>query len=124
MEYEEVLRVKRQGIIVVAFYQGQIFKRFEEKEKFQNMVGELKIYKSMIVFKINIFKLIEKYPKLKRSLVTLTFLKNYLKEIKKVYEENSSDFLWVKVICLIKKFIKIELTKMFRETFLQMLQDF
>ena len=91
MEYEEVLRVKRQGIIVVAFYQGQIFKRFEEKEKFQNMVGELKIYKIMIVFKINIFKLIEKYPKLKRSLVTLTFLN--LKEIKKVYEENSSDFL-------------------------------
>ena len=66
---------------MVAFYQGKIFKRFKEKEKSQEMVGKLKFKKSTIVFKINVFKLIEKYPKLKRSLVTLTFLKNYLKDI-------------------------------------------
>ena len=72
---------------MVAFYQGIIFKRFKEKEKFQEM-----IYKSTIIFKINVFKLIEKYPKLMRSSVTLTFLKNYLKDIKKVCEDNLSDF--------------------------------
>ena len=77
---------------MVAFYQGIIFKRFKEKEKFQEMVGKLKIHKSTILFKINVFKLIEKYPKLMRSSVTLTFLKNYLKDIKKVCEENSSEF--------------------------------
>ena len=77
---------------MVAFYQGKIFKRFKEKEKSQEMVEKLKIHKSTIVFKINVFKLIEKYPKLKRSSVTLTFLKNYLKGIRKVCEENSSDF--------------------------------
>ena len=59
-EYEEILRAKKKGIIVVAFYQGKIFKRFKEKEKFQEMAGKLKIYKSTIVFKINVFKLIEK----------------------------------------------------------------
>ena len=91
-EYEEILRAKRKGIIVVAFYQGKICKRFKEKEKFQEMVGKLKIHKSTIVFKINVFKLMEKYPKLKRSSVTLTFLKNFLKDIKKICEENSSDF--------------------------------
>ena len=77
---------------MVAFYQGIIFKRFKEKEKFQEMVGKLKIHKSTITFKINVFKLIEKYPKLMRSSVTLTFLKNYLKDIKKVCEDNLSDF--------------------------------
>ena len=91
-EHEEILRAKKKGIIVDAFYQGKIFKRFKEKEKFQEMVGKLKIHKSTIVFKINVFKLIEKYPKLMRSSVTLTFLKNYLKDIKKVCEENSSEF--------------------------------
>ena len=90
-EYEEILRAKRKGI-VVAFYQGKVFKLFQEKEKFIQMVGKLKIHKSTIIFKINVFKLIEKYWKLMRSSVTLTFLKNYLKDIKKVCEENSSEF--------------------------------
>ena len=33
-----------------------------------------------------------------------TFLKNYFKDIKQICEENSSDFEWVKVICLQKLF--------------------
>ena len=77
---------------MVAFYHGKIFKRFKEREQFKEMVGELKIHKRTIIFKINVFKLIEKYPKLMRSSVTLTVLKNYLKDIKKVCEENLSDF--------------------------------
>ena len=67
---------------MVAFYQGKIFKRFKENEKFHAMVGRLKIHKSTFLFKINIFRLIVKYPKLMKSSVTLTFLKNYLKDIK------------------------------------------
>ena len=92
MEYEEILRAKKKGIIMVTFYQGKIFKRFKGKEKFQEMIEKLKIHKSTIIFKINVFKLIEKYPKLMKSSVTLTFLKNYLKDIKKVCEDNLSDF--------------------------------
>ena len=38
-EYKEILRVERKGAVVVAFYQGKIFKCFKEKEKFQQMVG-------------------------------------------------------------------------------------
>ena len=91
-EYEEILRAKKKCIIMVAFYQGKIFKRFKEKEKFQERVGKLKIHKSTIIFKINVFKLIEKYPKLMRPSITLTFLKNYLKDIKKVCEDHLSDF--------------------------------
>ena len=79
-------------MIVVAFYQGKIFKHSKEKEKFQQMVGKLKIHKNTIVFKINVFKLIEKYPKLMKSSVTLTFLKNYFKDIKQICKENSSEF--------------------------------
>ena len=91
-QYEEILRTKRKGIILVAFYQGKVFKRFKEKEKFIQMVGKLKIHKSTIVFKINVFKLIEKHPKLMKSSATLTFLKNYFQDIKQICEENSSEF--------------------------------
>ena len=33
-EHEEILRAKKKGIIIIAYYQGKIFKRFKEKEKF------------------------------------------------------------------------------------------
>ena len=91
-QYEEILRTKRKGIISVMYYQGKILKHFKEKEKFIQMVSKLKILKSNINFKINIFKLIKKHPGLMKSPVTLTFLKNYLKVFKKICKENSSEF--------------------------------
>ena len=86
-KYEEILRTKRKGIISVAFHQGKVFKRFKGKEKFMHMVGKLKIHKNTIIFKINLFKLIEKHPKLMKSSVTLMFLKNYFKYIKQICKE-------------------------------------
>ena len=48
------------GIVSVAYYQGKFFKRFKEKEKFIQMISKVKIHKSTIIFKINIFRLIKK----------------------------------------------------------------
>ena len=101
-QYEDILRTKRKGMVSVMYYQGEIFKRFKEKQKFLQMVSKLKIHKSAIIFKINIFKIIEKHPGLMKLSVTLNFLKNYLKDIKKICQENSSEFELVKVICLKK----------------------
>ena len=53
-QYQKILRTKRKGIISVANYQGKLFKRFKEKEKFIQMVGKSKIYKSTLLFKINV----------------------------------------------------------------------
>ena len=72
-KYEEIPRTKRKGIIAVAFHQGKVFKLFKEKEKFMQMVKRLKIHRNTIIFKINLFKLIGKHPKLMKSSVTLTF---------------------------------------------------
>ena len=91
-QYEKVLRTTGKGIVSVVYYQGKIFKCFKEQEKFIQMVSKLKIHKSTIVFKINIFQLIEKHPRLMTSAATLTFLKNYLNDITKIYEESSSEF--------------------------------
>ena len=59
--YEDIIKTKRKGIINVAYHQGQVFKRFKEKEKFAKLVTELGIHKTTIIFKINISKLCEKY---------------------------------------------------------------
>ena len=90
--YEDITKTKKKGIINVAFYQGQIFKRFKEKEKFAKLVSELGIHKTTIIFKINVFKLCKKYPKLLKSSIGLGFFKNYHKDIKAISEENEKDF--------------------------------
>ena len=75
--YENIIKTKRKGIINVAYHQGQVFKRFKEKEKFAKLVSELGIHKTTIICKINVFKLCKKYPKLLTSSVGLGFFKNY-----------------------------------------------
>ena len=65
----------------IAYHQGKVFK----------LVSEFKVRKSTIIFKINIFKLIDKNPKLMKSSVTLGFLKNYYKDIKQICKENSNE---------------------------------
>ena len=90
--YEDIIKTKKKGIISIAYYQGKVFKRFKEKEKFVKLVSELGIHKNIIIFKINVFKSCEKYPKLLRSSINLGFFKNYHKNIKAVCKENEEDF--------------------------------
>ena len=91
-QYEDIINTKKKGIINVAFYQGQIFKSFKEKEKFAKLVNELRIHKATIIFKINVFKLCKKYPKLLKSSIGLGFFKNHHKDIKAICKENEEDF--------------------------------
>ena len=55
------------------------------------LVSEFMVHKSTIIFKINIFKLIYKHPKLIKSSVTLGFLKSYYKDTKQICKENSNE---------------------------------
>ena len=91
-QYEDIIKTKKKGIINVAFHQGQIFKRFKEKEMFAKLVNELGIHKTTIIFKINVLKVCKKYPKLLKSSIALQFFKNYHKDIKAICEENEEDF--------------------------------
>ena len=90
--YEDIIKTKRKGIINVAYHQGQVFKRFKEKEKFAKLVSELGIHKTTIIFKINMFKMCKKYPKLLASSIGLGFFKVYHKDIKAICEKNEKDF--------------------------------
>ena len=92
-QYEYIIKTKKKGIISIAYYQGKVFKRFKEKEKFIKLVSQLGIHKNTIIFKINVFKLCEKSPKLLRSSIGLGFFKNYHKDIKAVCRENEENFL-------------------------------
>ena len=91
-QYEDIIRTKKKGIMSIAYYQGKVFKRFKDKERFIKLVNEFKVHKSTIIFKINIFKFIEKYLKLMKSSIGLGLFKKYYKDIKQICEENSKEF--------------------------------
>ena len=66
-EYERLIKSQKQNIICLVNRQVLIFSNFEDSEKFLKILKELGISKSNINLKINLFKLIVKYPKLNNS---------------------------------------------------------
>ena len=53
-----------------------MFEKFKMNDNFINMVKESGISKSTILFKISIAKFVNKYPRMKKSSLSLHFLKN------------------------------------------------
>ena len=57
-----------------AYYQSQIFQKFREKEQFvSDMVSKFIVIKSTIVTKIAVKKLIDDFPKIKDSSLSLHY---------------------------------------------------
>ena len=90
--YGGIIKTKNKGIINIAYHQGQVFKRFIEKEKITKLVSELGFQKAIIIFKINVFKMCKKYPKLLKSSIDQGLFKSYHKDIKAICEEYGKDF--------------------------------
>ena len=67
-ELEEIIKNKKSQIVWLTYYQGKISQKLKSKERFVNdMISKFKVSKSMIAFKIALGRLIDKYPKIKRS---------------------------------------------------------
>ena len=53
LDAEQIIQNKKSYIVWLAYYQGQIFQKFRDKEPFMSdTVSKLKVSKSTIVFKI------------------------------------------------------------------------
>ena len=88
-KFEEIIKNKKSDIVWLAYYQGKIFQKFRSKERFVNdVVTKFKVSKSTIVFKIALCKLIDEYPKIKNSSLSLHYFKKHLKLIKEVCKES------------------------------------
>ena len=91
-KYENIIRTKKKGILSIAYHQGKVFKRFKDKENSVTLVSRLGVHKNTIIFKINVFKLCERHPKLLKSFIGLGFFKNHHKNIKGICMENAQEF--------------------------------
>ena len=92
-ECESIIRTRKKGINQIAYYQGKVFKKFKDKEKFITLVNKLGIHKTTIIFKINISKLCERQSKLSKSSINLVILKTHYKDIREICNENEQEFL-------------------------------
>ena len=91
-EYDKIIKNKKSDIIWLAYYQGQIFKKFKEKQRLVSMDFKFNVSKSTIMLKTALNKLIDDYPKIKNSSLSLHYFKKHLKMIKEVCKENASEF--------------------------------
>ena len=73
-EYEEIINI----LFVLYIGRALLLKSSQEKENLIRIMS-----KSTIIFMINMVKTIDKYPKLKKSLVSLDSLKKFLSLLKK-----------------------------------------
>ena len=90
-EFEEIIKNKKSDI--VAYHQGKIFQKFRSKERFLNdMILKFKVNKSTIAFKTALSRLIDEYPKINDSSLSLHYFKTHLKLIKEVCKENTGEF--------------------------------
>ena len=91
-ECENIIKTNKKGIVRVAYYHGKVFKKIKDKEKFSTLANQWKSHKTTIVFKINIYKLCERFPKLLNLSIGLGFLKNYFRSIEEICMENKKEF--------------------------------
>ena len=89
---ERIMKSKKNSILMLAYQQGIIFKKYKENTKFMSAVTDFKISKATINFKISIIKFIDDYPKMRKSSISLHFLKNNFRVIKDISKEYASEF--------------------------------
>ena len=70
---KRVMKSKKKNILVLAYHQAIIFKKFKENSKFKSAVSNLKIRKATINFKIGIIQFLHDYPKMRKSSISVTF---------------------------------------------------
>ena len=89
---ERLIKCSKNNILALAYQQGKVFQKFKKDNKFINTMAEFEKSKTIINFKIDIVNFKEKYPTMKKSCISLFYLKNNCQIIKNVCQEHSSEF--------------------------------
>ena len=89
---ERIMKSKKNNILMLAYHQGIIFKKYIENSRFTSAVAKFKISKATINFKIGIIKFIDDYPRMRKSSISLQFFKNNFRVIKDICKEYASEF--------------------------------
>ena len=68
---EKIIKNKKCDILWLAYQQGQVFEKLKMNDNVIDMVKKFGISKSTMLFKISIVKFVNKYPRMKKSSLSL-----------------------------------------------------
>ena len=89
---DKLTKCSKNNILVWAYQQGKVFQKFKSNNKFVSAIMEFGINKTTINFKIGIVKFTENYLKMKKSCISLFYLKNDFQVFKNVCKEHANEF--------------------------------
>ena len=89
---DNTIKINKNNILIIAYKQGKIFRKFKTDNKFISAVSAFKISKATINFEIGIAEFIDKYPRMGKSCISLYYLKNNFRIFKEVCQEDTSEF--------------------------------
>ena len=88
-QYKVIVKAEKKKDYAYVLKQGYILKKFKNTEQFFETLG---LSKCTVYFKINLYKLIKKYPHLKNPHLSVQYFKNNFKMMKLVCKENGNEF--------------------------------
>ena len=89
---DKLIRCNKNNILTLAYQQGMVFQKLKKNNKFVNAVTEFEVSKTIMNFKIDVVNFIDKYPKMRKSCISLFYLKNNFRIMKIFCQEHAGEF--------------------------------
>ena len=89
---DKMIKCSKNNILTLGYQRERVFQKFKMNNKFISAVTEFEKSKTTINFKIDIVNFTEKYPRMRKSCISLFYLKNNFRIIKNVCQEHASEF--------------------------------
>ena len=89
---DKMIKCSKNNILMLVYHQGKVFQKFKMNNKFFSAVTEFEKSETTINFKKDIVNFIEEFPRMKKSCISLFYLKNNFRIIKNVCQEHASEF--------------------------------
>ena len=86
---DKLMKCSKNNILMLAYHQGKVFRKFKKNDKFFNAVTEFGISKTAINFKTDVM---DQYSGMRKSSISLFYLKNNFRMIKNVCQEHTIEF--------------------------------
>ena len=86
---DKLIKCSKNNILTLAYQQGMLFQEFKKNNKFFKAVTEFEISNTTMNSKMDIVNFFHKYPKMRKSCISLIYLKNYFRLIKNVCQHAS-----------------------------------
>ena len=89
---DKMIKCSKINILMLAYQRGRVFQKFKMNKGFSSAVTEFGISKTTINFKIDVVNFNKKHPGMRKSFISLFYLKNYYRIIKNVCKEHAFEF--------------------------------